>query len=102
MHAVVFMICAHTINDNNATHTGLSRREIVTQYADYAQQQLTTKKVTNKACLVKPLHNLFDGVIGAKIFRRNLGEFTRIEPNLKDGIMKSIQCFSDATLDSTK
>jgi hypothetical protein len=86
----------------------LSRRQILQEYAKYAEQQellYQQQSRPHRRIVVKPIQNLFHGEPNGKQFR------IQLDANLKkyadtgsitDAIMYSINCLSDDVLDRTE
>lgn len=79
--------------------TGLSRREIIHKYAQYAAIAEKKEKKARRA-LIKPIWNIFHGEHNGRLFRIKIEELMRDDSMpVSDVMLRAMTVMSDRTLD---
>lgn len=80
---------------------GLSRREVLQRYAQYCREYETSDGPKCRNLLLKPIYDIFCGLDGSAMFRRDLDRQMRLKDNklVGDVIETSMNLISSEILD---
>jgi len=82
-----------------AENPGISRREILGNYSNYATHEMAAHPKLGLGTILKPIQNLFIGERGARMYRRVLAEMSAKKFPVQDIIRNATACIGDEDLD---
>lgn len=98
---VTLPLCLHIIPFSHAC-VGKSRREILSQYSQYARKEELEIGRRIRHTLIKPVMNLFHSEPNGKLFRQLIDTHMKDEHcTIDQVILRAAECLSDRTLDAT-